>query len=261
LVNIEQIKVLVHASGVSRLDQLLMLLAAGDGGPKTVSDVKELAETVGLRWLRKANISDRLSRCNGAAIRTSAGWELSPESRRMISKKTLTGLTDSDTDAGVPKEQPLSARGAKAVSRIAAGGAGVVFIGHGRASAWREVKDFVDQRLKLQWEEFNRTPVAGLSAKERLITMLDRASFALLVMTAEDAHADQTVHARANVIHEAGLFQGRLGFERAIILLEDGCEEFTNVVGLCQLRFPKGRVSAIFEDIRAVMEREALLTL
>lgn len=34
------------------------------------------------------------------------------------------------------------------------------------------------------------------------------------------------------LIHEAGLFQGHLGFEQAILLLEDGCEEFSNIYGL-----------------------------
>jgi predicted nucleotide-binding protein len=38
-------------------------------------------------------------------------------------------------------------------------------------------------------------------------------------MTAEDEQADGNHHARMNVIHEVGLFQGRLGFERAIVLL------------------------------------------
>jgi predicted nucleotide-binding protein len=45
--------------------------------------------------------------------------------------------------------------------------------------------------------------------------MLDQARFAFLVMTAEDEQADGNHHARMNVIHEVGLFQGRLGFERA----------------------------------------------
>ncbi len=45
--------------------------------------------------------------------------------------------------------------------------------------------------------------------------------------------------ARMNVIHEAGLFQGRLGFTKAILLLEDGCSEFSNIQGLGQIRFPK----------------------
>ena len=89
--------------------------------------------------------------------------------------------------------------------------------------------------------------------------MLDQASFAFLILTAEDEQANGKVHARMNVIHEVGLFQGRLGFERAIVLLEEGCEEFTNIQGLGQIRYPKGQISSIFEDIRKVLEREGLL--
>ena len=60
-------------------------------------------------------------------------------------------------------------------------------------------------------------------------------------------------------MHEVGLFQGKLGFSRAIVLLEEGCEEFSNIHGLGQIRFPKGNIAAKFEDIRAVLEREELV--
>lgn len=134
-----------------------------------------------------------------------------------------------------------------------------IFIGHGRSPDWREVKDFVSDRLQLPWDEFNRVPVAGVTNITRLAQMLEQASFAFLIMTAEDEQADGNHHARMNVIHEVGLFQGRLGFERAIVLLEDGCDEFSNIQGLGQLRFPKGNISAIFEDIRAILEREEII--
>lgn len=133
-----------------------------------------------------------------------------------------------------------------------------IFIGHGRSPHWRELKDFVSDRLALPWDEFNRVPVAGVTNITRLAQMLEQASFAFLVMTAEDEQTDGNQHARMNVIHEVGLFQGRLGFERAIVLLEEGCEEFSNIQGLGQIRFPKGNISAIFEDIRAVLEREGI---
>ncbi len=134
-----------------------------------------------------------------------------------------------------------------------------VFIGHGRSLLWRELKDFVQDRLGLPWDEFNRVPVAGITNIARLAEMLDGAGIAFLVLTAEDERADGAVVARQNVVHEAGLFQGRLGFTRAIVLLEEGCAEFSNIQGLGQIRFPAGRISAAFEEVRLVLEREGFL--
>ena len=134
-----------------------------------------------------------------------------------------------------------------------------IFIGHGRSPLWRELKDFLADRLGLPWDEFNREPVAGVATSERLERMMSEAAFAFLIMTAEEEHADLKVHARPNVIHEVGLFQGRLGMRRAIVLLEEGCSEFSNINGLSQIRFPHGDISARFEEIRRVLERESLV--
>ncbi len=135
-----------------------------------------------------------------------------------------------------------------------------VFIGHGGSPAWRELKDFIQDRLRLQCDEFNRVPVAGLSTVARLNQMLDDAAIAFLVMTAEDATSEGAARARQNVVHEVGLFSGRLGFEKAIVLLEDGCEEFSNIAGLGQIRFPPGNIAASFENVRSVLEREGLVS-
>lgn len=134
-----------------------------------------------------------------------------------------------------------------------------VFIGHGRSKEWKDLKDFVNDRMRLPWDEFNRVPVAGIPNTVRLSTMLDAAAIAFLILTAEDEMADGKIQARMNVIHEAGLFQGRLGFSRAIIVLEEGCEEFSNIQGLGQLRFPKNNIKAAFHDVQLVLEREGLI--
>ena len=110
-----------------------------------------------------------------------------------------------------------------------------IFIGHGHSLIWRELKDFINERLELPYDEFNRVSIAGIDTRSRLKEMLKLACMAFLILTAEDERTDGTMHARENVIHEAGLFQGRLGFERAIILLEEGCEEFSNIQGLGQI--------------------------
>ncbi len=42
-------------------------------------------------------------------------------------------------------------------------------------------------------------------------------------------------------------------------MLEHGCEEFPNIEGLGQIRFPAGQIEAAFEEVRRVLEREGLL--
>ena len=126
-----------------------------------------------------------------------------------------------------------------------------VFIGHGRSPAWKRLKGFLVNQLKLDYEEFNSSSAAGKTTQQRLSNMLNNCGFAFLVFTAEDSHTDETQHARENVIHEAGLFQGRLGWEKAIILLEEGCEEFSNIRGYTQIRFAKGKIEKKFKEIGA----------
>jgi hypothetical protein len=133
-----------------------------------------------------------------------------------------------------------------------------VFIGHGRSPVWRELKDFLQDSLHLTIDEFTRVPIAGVATSNRLEEMLEDAAFAFLILTAEDEAADGKLHARENVVHEAGLFQGKLGFKKAILLLEDTCEKFSNIEGLGYIPFPTGKIRAAFEDIRKVLNERLI---
>lgn len=134
-----------------------------------------------------------------------------------------------------------------------------IFIGHGRSDIWRELKDFIVETFGLEYEEFNRISPAGYSTKERLKKMLEESCMAFLIMTGEDEQADGSFSARDNVIHEAGLFQGKIGFERAIILLEKDCQEFSNIEGLGQIRFSKGKIEETFGEVVKVLKRESII--
>lgn len=130
-----------------------------------------------------------------------------------------------------------------------------VYIGHGHAPEWRDLKDHLQDLHGITVVAYESGPRAGLSVKE-VLEQLTRASFALLVLTGEDLHADGTSHARENVIHELGLFQGRLGFTRAIALLEEDVPQFSNILGVNHLRFAKGRIRETFGDVLATIKRE-----
>ncbi len=43
-----------------------------------------------------------------------------------------------------------------------------VFIGHGRSPIWRELKDFLQDELRLPWDEFSRESNAGKAVRHRL---------------------------------------------------------------------------------------------
>jgi len=135
-----------------------------------------------------------------------------------------------------------------------------IFIGHGHSDAWRALKDFIVDDLHLTYDEFNRIPIAGKATVARLKAMLGEAAFAFLVLTGEDKLKNkEALHARLNVVHEAGLFQAHLGFDKAIILLEDGCEEFSNIHGLGHISFRRGSIKSTFHEVRRVLEDAGII--
>jgi predicted nucleotide-binding protein len=131
-----------------------------------------------------------------------------------------------------------------------------IFIGHGRKPQWRDLKDHLQDKHGYAISAYEIGSRAGHAVRDILEEILDETSFALLVMTGEDKTKAGKLRARQNVVHEAGLFQGKLGFSRAIILREKGTEEFSNLAGLQEIRFSKGRIAETFGEVLATLKRE-----
>jgi Predicted nucleotide-binding protein containing TIR-like domain len=132
----------------------------------------------------------------------------------------------------------------------------IVFIGHGRSGTWRDLKDHLHDKHGVRIEAYETGARAGHTIRDILEEMVAKTSFAVLVLTGEDEQADGSLRARQNVIHEAGLFQGRVGFARAILLLEEGVEEFSNVQGVQYIRFSKGNIKETYGEVLATLRRE-----
>jgi predicted nucleotide-binding protein len=132
---------------------------------------------------------------------------------------------------------------------------------------WTEVKSRLEQ-FGLVVEEFNSESVAGEHVIRRLEDMLDRAVFGVLILSAEDeAHVASnseaqkmaTLRARQNVIHEAGLCQGRLGFRRVVLLREKGIEMPSNLAGLQDIPYDATSLTEAIAEIQRTLVREALI--
>ena len=170
---------------------------------------------------------------------------VAPSRRELV--KIATVLDDSPDVGAIPKFEAPAQSWEKKVT---------IFIGHGRDPAWRVLSDALEKKHSFRTEAFEFGANAGHTVRSVLEKHLIDSALALLVMTAEDPDSEGLMHARENVIHEAGLFQGRLGFDRAIVLLEEGCQEFSNIHGLVQIRFAPGAIEAVVGDVLATLRRE-----
>ena len=131
-----------------------------------------------------------------------------------------------------------------------------IFIGHGRDTQWRDLKDHLNDKHGYDVQAYETGARAGHTIRDILDDLVRTSSFALLVLTGEDETAGGGLRARQNVVHELGLFQGKLGFTRAIALLEEGTEEFSNIHGINQVRFSRGNIREVFGEVLATLRRE-----
>lgn len=131
-----------------------------------------------------------------------------------------------------------------------------VFISHGGDPQWHEVRDFIERECELPTHVFEGHLWSSRQVTEALDGYLEACSFAVCVMTAEDLAEDGTRRARQNVIHEAGLFQGRYGFERVMLLVEEDCEVFPELAGLSAIRFSRGSVDTTFWQLQRMIRTQ-----
>ena len=134
-----------------------MALAAEYPSAADTQTLKTRLSDAGLKGVKKLNIAAILSRRPEAIANTKNGWEFVGSGYSVLMERTgiaaapegLTELDDQVQDHGVAPDTSV-----------------VVFIGHGGSTVWREFKDFLVDRLGLEWEEFNRTPQAGKATTE-----------------------------------------------------------------------------------------------
>lgn len=118
-----------------------------------------------------------------------------------------------------------------------------VFIGHGANPEWLAVQRFIEDRFSLPVYSFESASWSSRPVTDALADYLDRCSFAICILTAEDFTGDGKRLARQNVVHEVGLFQGRHGFDRVLVLAEDGCDFVPRAAEPYTIRFPRNGIS------------------
>ena len=87
------LKNLLHQSGFSQTDKLLLCAACEVDTPKSVAAIKEIAKKSGFRLVDRWNVSTILSRSGGLAIRTDKGWELTTSGKARVAQLAGAAIT------------------------------------------------------------------------------------------------------------------------------------------------------------------------
>lgn len=132
----------------------------------------------------------------------------------------------------------------------------MVFIGHGGSHAWRDLDDHIRAQHGCETKSYEIGSRAGHGIRDLLkFRRLYANTCAFLVMTGEDIGQSHGADLRLNLVHEAGIFQCRIGFGNTTILLDQGVHGLSHMHGIAQLRFPAGNIAEAFDEVSAALMR------
>jgi hypothetical protein len=89
MLSLELLKDLLGKKEYGRKDKLLLILASEGAVPRTVSQIRQLAVSSGLRAAKDWNLSAILASNDNTSVRTDAGWELTADGKARVA--TLVG--------------------------------------------------------------------------------------------------------------------------------------------------------------------------
>jgi predicted nucleotide-binding protein len=129
-----------------------------------------------------------------------------------------------------------------------------IFVGHGENKDWARIVLFLKETYKFNIQYFEKEDRNNESISQVLKAFVDSCGLAIMLLSGEDETKDGRVRAPQNVIHEAGLFQGMLGFENVLLLVDRGIEGFINMAGMQIIYYDKN-VESSFTEIKNFIER------
>lgn len=131
-------------------------------------------------------------------------------------------------------------------------GIGRIFVGHGKNPVWSRVVSYLKDELKYDVTAYESESHTSEHILDILKQFLDECNVAVIVMTVDDATIEGKQRARQNVIHEIGLFQGRYGFNKVILIRQSGLEDFSNISGQQVIQYNEKSEDTFYELERAL---------
>ncbi|HTU20756.1 MAG TPA: PfkB family carbohydrate kinase [Gemmataceae bacterium] len=184
---------------------------------------------------------------------------------RLVRAKLLTGGTSAfHTFPAILRDflddvtaQPQG--GIPAVQSSQASERNSVYIGFGQDPLGNQVEEYLRRTHGLDVKRCALKPRAGRQHVDDLSDCLDCCTFAVLVPDPEGEAEDDKPWTRDRVLREAGLFQGRLGLHRVVLMLPEGVKKLANVEGLQSIDVPKDRLYRALKQLEVLLKRDGII--
>ena len=147
---------------------------------------------------------------------------------------------------------------AKGEGRGVTANRGRVFVAHSSDDSWYKLVEMLRSGWDLELEYFEYQNRTAEEITKVVDKMTSSVSCAIVLMTADDSMQNGAVRSRQNVIHEAGMCHGKLGFGKVAILLEDGVEEFSNVDGIQYIPFERSNVKSCLHELGQFLSKHGI---
>jgi len=134
-----------------------------------------------------------------------------------------------------------------------------VFMSHGHSDDWECVQRYIRDDLGIECIEFNQVASKSRTTIQHLHEVAAECSFAIILMTGDDAVGGGEYRARENVVHEIGYFQGRYDLDRVCILHERGTTLPSNIYGITTIGYAAGQVEKTFAKLTMELRAANLL--
>jgi hypothetical protein len=107
LLSISELKTWLHQKGLKPVDKLLLILASYQDASCQIKDLKSRAIEAGFKVPKTWNLSSLLSRCNGLAIRTPTGWEITEGGKQHLRNIGVTQISSAAVQVAIDLRSQL----------------------------------------------------------------------------------------------------------------------------------------------------------
>ena len=131
-----------------------------------------------------------------------------------------------------------------------------IFFGYGHSySLKQEVENFLRRE---GYDVFTMDNANQIKPGATIIELLEigssESNCAVILFTRDDEISNQ-YRPRQNVVHELGFFQGKLGRDKVILLVEKGTQIFSNISGILYIQFESNKIQEKFYDLNVLLSK------